>query len=338
MGGPRRRWGSSGGGRPVGTGRNSAILHGSTSGKTSGVPAVLATKQVSVRSGLAQWQQIGFRCSSEGPVGSETDFGAVTSRQKAPIARSEAEFRCKNNRINSRCELLRPQTLWERDKRHPQNVLTAPKLVSLPAHSAKLLRNPFYCQKGPKAILVTRLAPPHKAGSRPGRLPTRKTVGPASCADAGVCPRLCRPQQGAAEPASRAGTSACRNYGARTNRSGQTRRIPEPVLVVQPPLTYPSAGAQLALEGVSSICHPSVGGAVQFAKPQDDCPNVREVSEQVWQSSRRTIRDKFAACAVRVARPETLGWRYNACNRPTPAPHTWRSPCQRRSSQNRSTA
>lgn len=42
-------------------------------------------------------------------------------------------------------------------------------------HSAKLLRNPFHCQKGPKAILATRLAPPHKAGSRPGRLPTRKT-------------------------------------------------------------------------------------------------------------------------------------------------------------------
>lgn len=277
---------------------------------------MLAAKRVSVRSGLAQWQQIGFRCSSEGPVGSETDFGAVTSRQKATIARNEAEFRCKNNRINSRCELLRPQTLWKRDKKRPQNVLTAPKLVSLPVHSAKLLRNPFHCQKGPKAILPTRLAPPHKAGSRPGRLPTRKTAGPAS----------------------RAGTSAYRNHGARTNRSGQTRRIPEPVLVVQPPLTYPSAGAQLALEGVSSICHPSVGGAVQFAKPQDDCPNVREVSEQVWQSSRRTIRDKFAACAVRVARPETLGWRYNACNRPTPAPHTWRSPCQRRSSQNRSTA
>ncbi len=179
---------------------------------------------------------------------------------------------------------------------------TTPKPVSLP--------------KGSKAILPTRLAPPHKADSHPGRLPTRKTAGPASCA----------------------GTGVCRNHGARTNRSGQTRRIPEPVLVVQPPLTYPSAGAQLALEGVSSICHPSVGGAVQFAKPQDDCPNVREVSEQIWQSSRRTIRDKFAACAVRVARPETLGWRYNACNRPTPAPHTWRSPCQRRSSQNRSIA
>lgn len=125
--------------------------------------------------GLAQWQQIGFRCSSEGPDGSETDFGAVTSRQKATIARSEAEFRCKNNRINSRCELLRPQTLWERDKRHPQNVLTAPKPVSLPVHLGKLLRNPFHCQKGPKAILATRLAPPHKAGSRPGRSPTRKT-------------------------------------------------------------------------------------------------------------------------------------------------------------------
>lgn len=151
------------------------MLHGSTSGKTPGVPAMLAAKQVSVRSGTAQWQQIGFRCSSEGPDGSETDFGAVTSRQKAAIARNEAEFRCKNNRINSRCELLRPQTLWEQDKRHPQNVLTAPKLVSLPAHSAKLLRNPFHCQKGPKAILPTRLAPPHKADSHPGRLPTRKT-------------------------------------------------------------------------------------------------------------------------------------------------------------------
>ncbi len=155
--------------------RNSTMLHGSTSGKTSGAPAVLAAKRVSVRSGLAQWQQIGFRCSSEGPDGSETDFGAVTSRQKATIARSEAEFRCKNNRINSRCELLRPQTLWERDKRHPQNVLTAPKPVSLPVHLGKLLRNPFHCQKGPKAILATRLAPPHKAGSRPGRSPTRKT-------------------------------------------------------------------------------------------------------------------------------------------------------------------
>lgn len=136
---------------------------------------MLAAKRVSVRSGLAQWQQIGFRCSSEGPVGSETDFGAVTSRQKATIARNEAEFRCKNNRINSRCELLRPQTLWKRDKKRPQNVLTAPKLVSLPVHSAKLLRNPFHCQKDPKAILPTRLAPPHKADSRPGRLPTRKT-------------------------------------------------------------------------------------------------------------------------------------------------------------------
>lgn len=190
--------------------RNSAMLRGSTSGKTSGAPAVLAAKRVSVRSGLAQWQQIGFRCSSEGPVGSETDFGAVTSRQKATIARNEAEFRCKNNRIDSRCGFLRPQTLWERDKRHPQNVLTAPKLVSLPAHSAKLLRNPFHCQKGSKAILPTRLAPPHKADSHPGRLPTRKTAGPAS----------------------RAGTSSCRNYGTRANRSGQTRRIPEPVLVV----------------------------------------------------------------------------------------------------------
>ena len=135
---------------------------------------VRGPKRPSALFGLAQWQQIGFRCSSEGPVGSETDFGAVTSRQKAPIARNEAEFRCKNNRIDSRCGFLRPPTLWERDKRHPQNVLTAPKLVSLPAHSAKLLRNPFHCQKGPKAILATRLASPHKAGSRPGRLPTRK--------------------------------------------------------------------------------------------------------------------------------------------------------------------
>ena len=32
---------------------------------------------------LAQWQQIEFRCSSEGPVGSKTGFGAVTSRQKS---------------------------------------------------------------------------------------------------------------------------------------------------------------------------------------------------------------------------------------------------------------
>ena len=143
--------------------------------KTSGAPAVLAAKRPSARFGLAQWQQIGFRCSSEGPDGSETDFGAVTSRQKATSARNEAKFRCKNNRIDSRCGFQRPQTLWERDKRHPQNVLTAPKLVSLPAHSAKLLRNLFYCQKGPKVILVTRLAPPQKAGSRPGRLPTRKT-------------------------------------------------------------------------------------------------------------------------------------------------------------------
>ncbi len=292
------------------------MLRGSTSGKTSGVPAVLAAKRVSVRSGLAQWQQIEFRCSSEGPVGSETGFGAVTSRQKAPIARNEAEFRCKNNRIDSRCGFLRPQTLWERDKRHPQNVLTAPKLVSLPAHSAKLLRNPFYCQKGPKAILATRLAPPHKAGSRPGRLLTRKTRRTSF-------PRKHKrlPQSWGADKPKRpnskdSGTSPCS----------------------EPPLTYPSTRAQLVLEGAASICHPSVGGAVQFAKPQDDCPNVREVSEQIWQSSRRTIRDKFAACAVRVARPETLGWRYNACNRPTPAPHTWRSPCQRRSSQNRSTA
>ena len=77
--------------------------------KTSGAPAVLVAKQPSARFGLAQWQQIGFRCSSEGP-----------------------------------------------------------------AHSAKLHRNSFQCQKGPKVILVTRLAPPHKAGSRSGRLPTRK--------------------------------------------------------------------------------------------------------------------------------------------------------------------
>ncbi len=65
-----------------------------------------------------------------------------------------------------------------------------------------------------------------------------------------------------AGPASRAGTSTCRNHGARTNRDGRTRGIPESVLVVQPYLAHPSAGAQLALEGVSSICHPSVGGAV----------------------------------------------------------------------------
>ena len=65
-----------------------------------------------------------------------------------------------------------------------------------------------------------------------------------------------------AGPASRAGTSTCRNHGARTNRDGRTRGIPESVLVVQPYLAHPSAGAQLALEGVSPICHPSVGGAV----------------------------------------------------------------------------
>ena len=141
-----------------------------------------------------------------------------------------------------------------------------------------------------------------------------------------------------AGPASRAGTSTCRNHGARTNRDGRTRGIPESVLIVQPHLAHPSAGAQLALEGVSSICRPSVGGAVQFAKPQDDCPNVREVSEQIWRSSRRTIRGKFVACTVHVTRPETLGWQYNVCSRPTPAPLIWRSPCQRRSSQNRSTA
>ena len=122
------------------------MLRSSTSGKTSGVPALLAAKRVSVRSGLSQWQQIEFRCSSEGPVGSEMGFGAVTSRQKAPIARNETEFRCKNNRIDSRCELLRPQTLWERDKRHSQNVLTAPKPVSLPVHLGKLLQNPFHRQ------------------------------------------------------------------------------------------------------------------------------------------------------------------------------------------------
>lgn len=38
VGGPRRRWGSSGGGRPGGAGRNSAMLRSSTSGKTSGAP------------------------------------------------------------------------------------------------------------------------------------------------------------------------------------------------------------------------------------------------------------------------------------------------------------
>ena len=38
VGGPRRRWGLSGGRRPGGTGRNSAMLRSSTSGKTSGAP------------------------------------------------------------------------------------------------------------------------------------------------------------------------------------------------------------------------------------------------------------------------------------------------------------
>ena len=38
VGGPRRRWGSNGGRRPAGTGRNSTMLRSSTSGKTSGVP------------------------------------------------------------------------------------------------------------------------------------------------------------------------------------------------------------------------------------------------------------------------------------------------------------
>lgn len=108
-------------------------------------------------------------------VGSETGFGAVTSRQKSASVLYRPKFRCKNNRIDSRCGILRPQALWERDKRHPQNVLTAPKPVSLPVHSAKLLRNPFYCQKGPKAIPATRIAPPYKTDSRPGRLSTRKT-------------------------------------------------------------------------------------------------------------------------------------------------------------------
>lgn len=154
--------GPSGGGRPDGTGRNSATLYGPTSGKTSGVP-------------LAQWQQIEFRCSSEGPVGSKTGFGAVTSRQKSASVLYGPKLRCKNNKIDSRCGILRPQALWERDKRRPQNVLTAPKPVSLPVHSAKLLRNPFYCQKGPKAIPATCIAPPYKTDSRPGRLPTRKT-------------------------------------------------------------------------------------------------------------------------------------------------------------------
>ena len=124
---------------------------------------------------LAQWQQIEFRCSSEGPVGSKTGFGAVTSRQKSASVLYGPKLRCKNNKIDSRCGILRPQALWERDKRRPQNVLTAPKPVSLPVHSAKLLRNPFYCQKGPKAIPATCIAPPYKTDSRPGRLPTRKT-------------------------------------------------------------------------------------------------------------------------------------------------------------------
>ena len=57
----------------------------------------------------------------------------------------------------------------------PAAQLDVRKNVRGPVHSAKLLRNPFYCQKGPKAILATRLAPPHKVSSRPGQLPTRKT-------------------------------------------------------------------------------------------------------------------------------------------------------------------
>ena len=60
---------------------------------------------------LAQWQQIEFRCSSEGPVGSETGFGAVTSRQKSASVLYRPKFRCKNNRIDSRCGILRPQAL-----------------------------------------------------------------------------------------------------------------------------------------------------------------------------------------------------------------------------------
>lgn len=186
---------------------------------------------------LAQWQQIEFQCSSEGPVGSKTGFGAVTSRQKSASVLYGLKFRCKNNRIDSRCGILRPQALWERDKRHPQNVLTAPKPVSLPVHSAKLLRNPFYCQKGPKAIPATRIAPPYKTDSRPGRLPTRKTR------------RTTFPRGHKRLPQS---------WGA-GNRSDRTREIPEPVLVVQPHLTHPSAAAQLALEGAASIFRPSVG-------------------------------------------------------------------------------
>ena len=241
-GGPRRRWGQ------VAEG---ARRHGEELGHTARPDVqknIRGPSRVGSETGfgairLAQWQQIEFRCSSEGPVGSETGFGAVTSKQKSASVLYGLKFRCKNNRIDSRCGILRPQALWERDKRRPQNVLTAPKPVSLPVHSAKLLRNPFYCQKGPKAIPATHIAPPYKTDSRPGRLPTRKTR------------RTTFPRGHKRLPQS---------WGA-GNRSGRTREIPEPVLVVQPHLTHPSAAAQLALEGAASIFRPSVGTRFNLA-------------------------------------------------------------------------
>lgn len=114
-----------------------------------------------------------------------------------------------------------------------------------------LHRNPFRCQCTRQNYSETRFTA--KKAPRPSlqhvlRDRIKPTVAPGDC------------QRGKpAGPPSRADTGACRNHGARGNRSGRTREIPEPVLVVQPHLTHPSAAAQLALEGAASIFRPSVG-------------------------------------------------------------------------------
>ena len=101
-GGPRRRWGQvAEGGHTARPDVRKNIRGPSRIGSETGFGAIR----------LAQWQQIEFRCSSEGPVGSETGFGAVTSRQKSASVLYRPKFRCKNNRIDSRCGIQRPQAL-----------------------------------------------------------------------------------------------------------------------------------------------------------------------------------------------------------------------------------
>lgn len=127
----------------------------------------------------SRWQQIEFRCSPEVPAGSETSFGAVSkdalaakrvsvqrlqSRRKSPLGKEPISV-VKTTEIGVRMRTSAALGPLKSGQRTLWNVLTTPKLVLLPTHPRKLLRNSFCCQKDPGIDLAQCLAPPDKVGA-----------------------------------------------------------------------------------------------------------------------------------------------------------------------------